>query len=685
MPSLRLTPRTAALLVVVCTVVAYLNSLGGRFVMDDRCEIADNPAIRSLVPPWRAMLGGRNMPARPLPYLSFAVDHAVWGPGPFGYHVTNLVIHTCAALALFAFTRLTLLSPQLRGRFGEHANALAVCIAAIWAVHPLGTQAVTYVYQRLESMTGMLCLAALAAFAQAAATGWRPRWLVACVLASAAAMGSKETAVVLPLLILGYDWLVLGEPAAALWRRRWFYACLFAGWSIIAAHMIAQRGMFQELRAGTHAPLAYALTQPRVILHYLRLAFWPVGLCFDIPIPVSTTWVQIVPSLVYLVALLAAVGYGVLRRHAWAWLGVAFLLALAPTSSVMPVAALAAEHRMYLPLAAVVAAFVLGGYGVIGRCLAAGPHRDRALRLAAGAVAIIVAVLVALTQARNEVYATPGGIWLDVLRRQPQNTRALWNLAIDCEQLGEFDAALRYADKVAELVVEAPVYEDLATSRLKALDGATAERFLRHGGDRREALAGAAAKTTVVTSCNLAVVLQQLGRPDEAEQVAAAAFDRVIERLPREDARGLALRIIHANGLHRAGDDTRAEEVARAALADAGNGGAQDVFQTVAASLALGTILHARGADAEAEGIVHHALLLVRRQIATMSLRPVLVDAGGEYTILLNAVLESLSPRPLEELLAAILESSGRPAEAAVIRREWAAPASRGLREGNGP
>jgi len=183
MPSLRLTPRTAALLVVVCTVVAYLNSLGGRFVMDDRCEIADNPAIRSLVPPWRAMLGGRNMPARPLPYLSFAVDHAVWGPGPFGYHVTNLVIHTCAALALFAFTRLTLLSPRLRGRFGEHATSLATCIAAIWAVHPLGTQAVTYVYQRLESMTGMLCLAALAAFAQAAATGWRPRWLVACVLA----------------------------------------------------------------------------------------------------------------------------------------------------------------------------------------------------------------------------------------------------------------------------------------------------------------------------------------------------------------------------------------------------------------------------------------------------------------------------------------------------------------------
>jgi len=673
-PSLRLTPRTAALLVVVCTGVAYLNSLGGRFIMDDRCEIADNPAIRSLVPPWRAMLGGRNMPARPLPYLSFAVDRAIWGPEPFGYHVTNLCIHALAALALFAFARLALLSPRLRDSFGPHATELAACIAALWAVHPLGTQAVTYVYQRLESMTGMFCLAALAAFAQAAATGWRPRWLVASGLASAAAMGSKESAVVLPLLILGYDWLVLGEPAAAIWRRRRFYACLFAGWTIIAAHMLAQRGMFQELRAPIHAPLAYALTQPRVILHYLRLAFWPVGLCFDTPIQVSTTWGRIVPSLLYVVALLAAVGYGVLRRRPWAWLGVAFLLALAPTSSVMPVAALAAEHRMYLPLAAVVAAVVLGGYGVIARRIAAGPRRDRALRLAAGAVAVTVAVLAWLTQARNEVYATPGGIWLDVVRRQPGNARALWNLAVDCEQIGEFDAALRYADDVAGLVVAAPVYEDLAALRLQAGDGATAERILRQGIERRTSLAAADAQPAVAAWCNLAVVLRRQGKEAEAGEVAAVAFDRVLERLPRTDIRGLALRIIHADALHRAGDDARAEEVARSALADAGTGGAEDVFAAASAALSLATILHARGADAEAERIVRQALALVHGQIAAMHRRPPRVDAAGDFTIVLDASIAGLSPRPLEELLSAILDGSGRPAEADAIRRRWTSP-----------
>ena len=674
MPSLRLTPRNATLLVAACTLVAYLNSLGGRFVMDDRCEIADNPAIRSLVPPWRSMLGGHNMPARPLPYLTFAVDYSVWGPEPFGYHLTNLAIHTTAALALFAFARLSLTTPRLRGTFGQHATVLAACIAVIWAVHPLQTQAVTYVYQRLESMTGMLCLVSLAAFAKAAATGWNSRWLAGCVLAAAAAMGSKETAVALPFLILSYDWLVLGEDAAGLWRRRWFYACLFATWSIIGMHIFAQRGLFQEFRGISHSPLAYALTQPRVILHYLRLAFWPIGLCFDIPLPVSRTWAEIVPSLAYLVALIAAVAYGMVRRRAWAWLGAAFLLALAPTSSFMPVAALAAEHRMYLPLAAVVAAVVLGVYALIRSRCPAGAVRTRMLGTAAGAAAVAVVMLVMLTQARNEVYATPGGIWLDVVRRQPENTRALWNLAIDCEQIGEFDAALRYADRVAELVVDAQVYEDLATIRLKADDGATAERFLRHGAARRAEVAGADAQATVATLCNLAVVLNQQGRVVDAEQVATEAFDRVLTRLPARDPRGLALRIIHANGLHRAGDDLRAADVARGALSDAGSGTAEDAFQTVPASLVLGTILHARGEHAEAEKIVRQGLALLRLQIASLHRRGVRVESSGEFTILRNAMLQSLDPRPLETLLAAILDDSGRAAEAEAIRRQMTPP-----------
>jgi hypothetical protein len=651
MRSLRLTPWTAAAVVAACTFIAYLNSLGGRFVMDDRCEIADNPAIRSLADPWRAMFVGHYMPARPLPYLTFAIDYSLWGPEPFGYHITNLVIHTIAALAVFWLARTTLAAPRFRGACADHATPLAACIATLWAVHPLCTQAVTYVYQRIESLTGMFCLLALAAFAQAAARRWDRRWLAGCVLASAGAMASKENAVVLPLLILGYDWLVVGAGADGLRQRRWFYAALFATWGILGLHLVGQLGRYQEFQDASHPPLAYALTQPRVILHYLRLALWPVGLCFDLPWPISKTWREIVPSLLYVLAILAGVAVGVVRGRAWSWLGVVFFLALAPTSSILPVAAPAAEHRMYLPLAALVAAVVLAAYGAVCRMLPAGRGRDRGLQVAALAAAVTAAVLILLTQARNDVYAVPGGVWMDVLRRQPRNERAIWNLAVACEEIGEFDAALRYADQAAELNVRLPVYEDMASIRMEAGDDAAAERALRHAVEKRAALAGPDADVTLATTCNLVILLNQQRRFVEAEQEAAAAFDRVVAGLPADDPRRISVEIIHANGLHRAGRDAEAEAIARAAVESSRAEKAKDGFQSVAATVCLGTILHDLGRHAEAETVARAGLADVARRLAASS-----VDVA-----------------PLEGLLATVLESTGRSAEAAALRRQTAA------------
>lgn len=324
---------------------------------------------------------------------------------------------------------------------------------------------------------------------------------------------------------------------------------------------------------------------------------------------------------------------------------------------------------MYLPLAAVVAAVVLGGYAVVVRSLPTGPRRDRTLATAAAVVAAVVVVLIALTQARNQLYATPGGIWMDVVRRQPNNTRALWNLAIECESVDEPDAALGYADRVTERVVDAQVYEDLAARRLAAHDDATAVRFLRHAADRRAALAGDDAATTVATRCNLAFVLDRQGRSLEAEQVAADAFDRVITRLPAADPRGLALRVVHAHGLLRAGRDREAEDVAQAVVADAAAGGGGDAFQTAAASVVVGRILRARGELAEAERVVREALTLLRKQAAAARSNQAAMPTAGPFALLWSTAVTTLSPRPLEELLAGILEDAGRSPEAAAIRR----------------
>ena len=93
----------APLFVVGCTLAAFLNSLDGEFLMDDFCEILDKPLIEAPLPPWRVMLVGHELPSRPLPYLTSAIDHAIWRKRAFGYHLTNLAIHVVASLALFSW------------------------------------------------------------------------------------------------------------------------------------------------------------------------------------------------------------------------------------------------------------------------------------------------------------------------------------------------------------------------------------------------------------------------------------------------------------------------------------------------------------------------------------------------------------------------------------------------------
>jgi protein O-mannosyl-transferase len=523
----RSVPWLAALFVVGCTLAAFLNSLDGEFLMDDYCEILDNPLMASPWPPWRVMLVGHELPSRPLPYLTFAIDHAIWGKRAFGYHLTNLAIHIVAALALFFLARTTLLSPRLREAFGGHADVLAASIAALWAAHPLHTQAVTYIYQRLESMTGMLCLVSLAAFAGAVARQWNTRWLAASVVASAAAMFSKETAVVLPLLIASYDWLLCGEPPPPAGRRIRFYTALCTTWGLLGLQMVVQARRYDATGAFTGSPIRYFLTQPRVILHYLRLAFWPTGLCFDFNFPILATWSQIVPSLVYMVAFGTAMLLGLVRRRPWAWPGVAFLLALAPSSSFLPLAAVSEEYRMYLALAAVASAVVLAGYTLTRRWSPPDKARTMAFGGAAALTLAAVLILVILTQERNRVYATPGGVWLDVLEKGRAGTRAYWNLAMACDEHDAFDAAIEYADEVVARNPSMDVYDDLVESRLRKGDAASAETYLRHAVETQADHINRGQPLAVRNLAHLVLVLAMQGKSAEAQPLAAKHLERV--------------------------------------------------------------------------------------------------------------------------------------------------------------
>lgn len=604
------------LAIVALTVGAYLGSFAGVFVLDDVHEIADNRALDHLWPPWRPMFNGQRLPARPLPYLTFAIDRAVWGGFVPGYHLTNLLVHLVASLAVFEFVRLTLLSPRLRGGWGSRAVPIAAVIAGLWAVHPLQTQAVTYIYQRIESLAGMFCLLSLAAFARASATGWPQRTMVASAVACAAAMACKENAVVLPLLLLAYDWLFAPAESPSAWRadvrrRLGFHAACFATWIILAAVVLSQSQRYQEFNAARRSPLEYGLTQPGVILHYLRLAVLPVGQRFDYggwPVVARPSVAQL-PAYAAIMAAVYLTVLGTIRREPWAWLGLFFLATLAPTSSVMPVDALVAEHRMYLPLAAVVATIVITATAAGSWLSGMRPHA-RAWLVRAGVLAALVAaaVLATLTGERNRLYASKEAIWSDVLRADPGNYRGLWQRAMVLQRAGRKQAAFEAADRALDGKPGGDVFARLAAQYHFAGDLAEAERLLRHALRRQRAALPADDPAVLSATGTLATFLWLTGRPQEAAGLSDDTVADMRRILGTDNVTTLRAEQFVAEGLALRGEHAAAERLARDVLERARRSKGEADDATVTAAIGVARIVDAAGRTADARRVVESVL-----------------------------------------------------------------------------
>jgi protein O-mannosyl-transferase len=219
--------------IVALGALAYANSFAGVFLLDDYSHIVTDPSIRTLRP-----LAEHLQDSRPLVHFTLAVNYAISGLDVWSYHALNLAIHVLAGLTLFGLVRRTLLLPDLAPAFGSPA-LFALAVAAIWIVHPIQTQAVTYLIQRGESMMGLFYLLTLYG-ALRGATSDRPLGGYAATIASCAAgMLSKETMVTAPLAVFLLDAVFLARSWKEPLHRRWaLYLGLAATWSI----PVARRG-----------------------------------------------------------------------------------------------------------------------------------------------------------------------------------------------------------------------------------------------------------------------------------------------------------------------------------------------------------------------------------------------------------------------------------------------------------
>lgn len=458
-------------------ILVYVNILPNEFVFDDTPAVA-----RAEIESWDDFVTTLGRSGRPVADLTIMANHAIDGDQPMGYRLLNIVIHVLAAMTLFGIVRRILDLPTWSKRVGGRGPGLAFAIALLWLVHPLNTQAVSYMVQRHESLMGLFYLFTIYALircADAQRAGLSPSpdtgsetgagrtpdpgsiylWGATAVLACALGMGTKQVMVGAPIVALLIDRCFLAGSFIEAFKRRWgLYLGLAATWGWVA--WLNLGGLTaEESSAGFKmellTPGQYFLSQGEVIAWYLRLAFWPSPLVLDYQvhwIP-ATIRAQIqgpiawLPGVAFIGVLFLAGLYGVIRNRWWGACAVWFFLILGVTSSFLPIADIAFEHRMYLPLIAVIAMVVIGFDALLNRIAT----KRAAIGIGAAWLAVVAVTLGALTIQRNFEYATKISIWDSVVLRAENNPRGWHNLGSALSAANRAEEALFAFDKVLML------------------------------------------------------------------------------------------------------------------------------------------------------------------------------------------------------------------------------------------
>ncbi|HVZ65473.1 MAG TPA: tetratricopeptide repeat protein [Lacunisphaera sp.] len=561
----RRTTWLAGLALVLATIAAYANSIRAPFVFDDLPSVVENPTIRSIAGAWQPPRNGSSAMGRPLLNLSFALNYAAGGLDPRGYHAVNLLLHVLATLAWWGVLRRTL---RLLGRRGQatpenetgreasispstgQTELLSFVAALLWAVHPLLTESVVSIAQRSELLGSLWFLLTVYGFIRASETsptgrGWALLSVAACLLG----VFSKEIIATVPVVIFLYDRTFVAGSFGEAWRRRkGLHVALAATWLPLAWLMAreAGRGGTVGFFAGSSA-WRYLLTQCEALAIYLKLALWPHPLVIDYGVELAQGLAEVWWQALLILVLLAGTTVALCgRRRGPGFVGAWCFLILAPSSSFVPlVTQPIAEHRMYLPLAGLMA---LGAGAVAARW-----GRRGLLALLAAAAA-----LGGLTWQRTLDYRSELSLWQETIAQRP-NARAVASLGTVHFKQGNLAEAVRlYGESIrmnpnlarthynlglAQEKLERSEEAAASFARVLALQPGYPDAHLELGrvltdlgrldeAERNLRIAVAAAPDSPEAFHSLATLRERQGRTPEA----IAALERVLALAPGEPA-----------------------------------------------------------------------------------------------------------------------------------------------------
>jgi hypothetical protein len=425
-------------LAVVSSVVVYANALRNPFVYDDFRIIVENRTLERFPDVIAVVLHDA---MRPLAGISWAVDRALWGTEPIGFHVSSLAWHLLNIVLVFAASRRAVMdAAHPRADAVDRALVTATFAATIFAVHPALTQAVGYIGARADLLCAGASLATLLVFRHAVVTG-RARWYVATFAGWIIAVGAKEVGVMLPPLLFAYDALLLSNRGTFRRRARALHLPLLAGMALIAASRLA---VLWHLEGLLHPAVLWPnlLVDADVVRRYVSLLFLaaPQGVYHAVP-ALTHLWDPRAMFAVGWLAVAVILAWRAGTRDRLVAFGMAWFLAMLAPPAVLVLLNVGeplAEHRLYVPS--------IGAVMACGAALGALWARLDGWRLARPALAVAMALLVALlgqrTIARNEVWSDPVRLWRESADRAPDMWWPQQMLGEALQQRGRCDEAV---------------------------------------------------------------------------------------------------------------------------------------------------------------------------------------------------------------------------------------------------
>lgn len=477
-PSGRLSPANNSLVHIVCLVflivISYANALDVPFQWDEDLHIVNEPIIRDLhyfVSPSEAR-GFENYNffiSRYIPHLTFALDYKIHGLSLPGYHAVNIAIHIANSILVYLLVLLIFKTPAMDCQLSAAAytGLIAFFPAAIFAVHPLQTSAVTYIMQRYASLMAFFYLLSVAMYlkfrlltegkrpasGEAKGIGHTPYlFYVTSVVSAILAMKTKENAITLPLAIMLCEFCFFGRTVCDSLGRgrgkeplivRFYYLIpFFLTMAIIpltimdmtnaagkANQSLIDPGSYMAGFTWDYSPREYFFTQFRVIITYLRMLFFPANLNLDYEYPVFKSFFDL-PVLASFFFLLSVLGTGfflLLRSRrsgvhstpgtAPAGLigfGILWFFITLSVESAITTPRLIEPYRVYLPSAGIMICFAATGF--LLREHFRSPKIDKTMMLG---LVLVLGILSVATHQQNERYKDRIRMWEDTAKRFP--------------------------------------------------------------------------------------------------------------------------------------------------------------------------------------------------------------------------------------------------------------------------